>query len=274
MFDIICLTCLFNIDGIEAWGIISHMCMCHVTYVSEWGHHVRKSHVTGVHRPGDGGTISIYSSLFTCDVTHSHMWHGDVTHSHMWHGDVTQSHMWHGFFSDCALHMSVCIRGLYTWSVHVVCVRGLYTCVPWLIHVRDVTSARIDMYMPHSPRRIIYADHVTHSCVQALTGRDVKLSCPVTCDWVVSPVRMSYVWSYVARSCHLYEWVMGRIRMTLVTHTQMCCSVLQCVAVYYNVLQCVTMCCSVLQCVASSRISACVSRTSFIISACEAYDVY
>jgi len=36
----------------------------------------------------------------------------------------------------------------------------------------------------------------------------------------------------------------------LATASQVCCSVLQCVAVCFSVLQCVAVCCSVLQCVA------------------------
>ena len=50
---------------------------------------------------------------------------------------------------------------------------------------------------------------------------------------------------------HACVWSENSLKTTLCCSREMCCSVLQCVAVCCSVLQCVIVCCSVLQCVAA-----------------------
>ena len=57
------------------------------------------------------------------------------------------------------------------------------------------------------------------------------------------------MWINTIRSCRTRGRVISSV-LQGVAACCMCCSVLQCVAVWCSVLQCVAVCCSVLQCVA------------------------
>jgi len=60
--------------------------------------------------------------------------------------------------------------------------------------------------------------------------------------------------------CVAVCWTRSCVRIHVII--EVCCSVLQCVAVFYSVLQCVAMCCNVLQCVAVCWTRSCASTSS------------
>ena len=140
----------------------------------------------------------------------------------------------------------------------------------WMSHVTlmDESCHTYEWVMSHS-----WMSHVTL----------MNESCQ-THEWVMSHIWMSHAthmnvscntWmshvTHMNESCHTYEWVTGPVSQRwrpdqwqihlpidqlscpaspMLQCITVCCSVLQCAAVYYSVLQCITVCCSVLQCVA------------------------
>jgi len=120
--------------------------------------------------------------------------------------------------------MTWIVRLFDTWRCLCVCVTCVCMCV-WHDSCICVTCL---IHMRH----ISHLDHVTHSCVQVLTGRDVKLSCTVPCDSIMSLydwVTSGHAWqSHVtcindSWICHVtYTWHM---RMCEMTHSYVKCDV-------------------------------------------------
>jgi len=88
-----------------------------------------------------------------------------------------------------------------------------------------------------------------------------KIGSPCTCEHIATYcITLKYTeahlhacaWRFLCfmKHTHACVWSENSLKTTLCCSREMCCSVLQCVAVCYSVLQCVAVCCSVLQRVA------------------------
>jgi len=112
-----------------------------------------------------------------------------------------------------------------TWLTHRTWLNHVLTHKTWLTHISKRVLARISINHAH-----MWFSHGTYMN----TTWHIYERVMAHVNWV--KILGDYVYQYTYNVCFL-AW-------------DVCCSVLQCVAVCCSVLQCVAVCCSVLQCVA------------------------
>jgi len=127
-----------------------------------------------------------------------------------------------------------------------------FVLVTWLIHTWHVSKIICDMewlrlvgflklYVSFAEYRLLYTALFQKRPIILRSLLIVATPCTFlrVWQWLSNLWHNSYTRDIWARLCviHLFYW-----------WREVCCSVLQCVAVYCSVLQCAAVCCSVLQC--------------------------
>jgi len=245
-------------------GVMSHMCVCHTCVLTPW--RMPHSYVLCVIHMFATRT-SVRDSYDVRDSYVCHMNHGlmCVRHRDEWgirHG--VQTHVWRTHI--WITHMRHDEWGITHMRPWFICLPHVHLPLPCdVTHSNESrhTESRLDSVgrAEVDGRHMDAACH-TYECVTSHTWRSQvthvnrRLRGVVTCECVMSLIWMEHI-AHVNMSRHTYERVKSRISIARGQlwvergyRRQVCCIVLQCVAVCCSVLQCVAVCCSVLQCVA------------------------
>jgi len=169
--------------------------------------------------------------IHMCDMTHSYVWLDsficvtclihmcDMTHSYVWR---THSYVWHDSITSVTWLMHMCdMTHSYVW--HDSCI-----CVTWLIHSIHSTklpSVWHGLFTQHT-------QYTAQSCPHQIGERRRH-------RWNARKrVGRERVGREIQRFWWVWRWWWGVV----------CCSVLQCVALWCSVVQCGAVWCSVVQC--------------------------
>jgi len=165
--------------------------------------------------------VFIYICWFLC-------WHARLTPNLMC--DTTHLYLWRGSFM-CVTHVT-----------------GSFICEPWISHSNvwhEWVIYMCDMNQSHVSHRVL---------------RDTTNDSWNTYQWRIESITHilndaynrdnTVVLQIVAVCCSACWYLLQSVGFLQFVNSQVCCSVLRCVAVYCRVLQCVAVCCSVFQCVA------------------------